>query len=68
MRSPDWVLYGVCEECQQLFSLYSSKNLHDVQNNKTYFELMVQQGQPVVKCCNCGPFFESFVIRPVYLY
>ncbi|MDD2233641.1 MAG: hypothetical protein PHV03_01820 [Desulfitobacteriaceae bacterium] len=58
-----WKLNGFCPECNKSYPVQRSSNIREIQRYKTYYDRMLQQEKPVVKCSDCGAFFDLFIIK-----
>ena len=63
-----WTLRGYCPECRSQYTLEESVEVSDFVRRKTYYEKMLQDNRPVAQCPECASFFESFEIKPVFIF
>lgn len=61
-------LTGYCPECSKSQNVLTSQILNELQYQKNYYEKMLKDNRPVLKCPDCGAFYESLQVKPILNY
>lgn len=61
-----WKMNGYCPECYRSYVVMEAEKINAIMQQYQYYTKMVKDNRPVVKCNECGAYYEFFVVKPVY--
>lgn len=61
-----WKLNGYCPECNRSYVLIESDKIKTITSQHDYYSKMFKDNRPILKCKECGAYFESFIVKAVY--